>query len=486
MQTATGRLDKPRRHNVLTPLLEVKRLEQDNPAPPDVIEKAKQLVQDVISRKLPLSQSIIASVLMSGVRRVFTTTVPTLAVQLAGDGFPLLLVNPQFACDLREEGLQFVCTHEAYHLLMMHLLLDPMLKTNQNFTTAEEACINYRVQKLLNTSQLPTIEDRSAKARAANAGAPAMVETGVNPQKVFAEYKKALKDADLTPVEKIEDFYATDLGCFAELERMPHPPRSAKNEFCIHVQVNGAGGEANQPVLDHDEVSRVVGQALAAVMHEATANGNKTAKAEVLALMQATGESERASKIWGDLGAASLRGETTVTRKTDAWERWTADCIATTLADGSRLRYAKKLWWDRRVTAHGKQPRKHGVVAVDASGSMHTQVLDAVAAIIGETPNLDVTWVSFDGAVYPFEPGQAFLGGGGTNCQLVDHWIDENLDEAPDFVLVVTDGIFSHFTPRDPEAWIWLITRDGDAWPETWNPPMACRQLEIDAQGVVG
>ena len=117
---------------------------------------------------------------------------------------------------------------------------------------------------------------------------------------------------------------------------------------------------------------------------------------------------------------------------------------------------------------------------------MHTQVLDAVAAIIGETPNLDVTWVSFDGAVYPFEPGQAFLGGGGTNCQLVDHWIDENLDEAPDFVLVVTDGIFSHFTPRDPEAWIWLITRDGDAWPETWNPPMACRQLEIDAQGVVG
>ena len=459
-----------------TPLIEIRQLEAHEPvAAPEVIEEAQKIIDAVIGRKLALSSSVLTSILMSIMRRVYTTAVPTFAVTLAGDGIPMLLVNPQFAVDLGEDGSTMVAVHEAYHLVMAHLLVDPHLKANTLWEMATESSINWRMLNVFNTKNMPTVPDPKDPTK--------RVETGVNPHKVFADYKKAMKEVGLTPVEKLEDFYRTDLGTLAELSRMPRPPKQ-KGNFCVHVDPSGGQGEGQDgqsPVsLDQDEVDRLVGRALDIALHEATSNGNKVAKEELVKLMEATGDNERASKIWGDLGAGVLRGETTTTRKTDLWEKWTADQMASRLAEGNRLRYAKKIPWDPRVTAHGKEPQRQGVVAIDTSGSMMQSVLDKVASLVGETDNLEVTWVCFDGAVWPFKAGEAFQGGGGTNCQLVDHWIEDNYDDDPDFVLVITDGYFSHFTPRDPDAWIWLITPGGDSWPEKWNPPMATRELDAD------
>lgn len=473
-----------------TPLIEVRDLENHEPrATPEEIERAQEIMQAVIGRKLPLSSSVLSSVIISIMRRVFTTAIPTFAVQLAGDGIPMLLINPKFAVDVGEEGGVMIAVHEAYHLVMAHLLVDPMLKTNPAWTMATEASINFRMLNMFNTKSMPTVPDE--KDPEPDPAKKKRVETGVNPFKVFADYKKAMKEAGLSPVDKIEDFYRTDLGCLAELSRLPKPPKPKQN-FCVHMPGSGPGSGGGDPdknkgdqpdgttvTLDQDEVDRLVENALDTVLHEATANSSKIAKDELLKLMDATDDNERASKIWGDLGAGTLRGETTTTRKTDLWEKWTADALASRLAEGNRLRYAKKIPWDPRVTPHGKEPMRQGVVAIDASGSMHQEVLEKVAALIGDTENLEVTWVSFDGEVWPFEAGEPFKGGGGTNCQLVDLWIEDHYDDDPDFVLVITDGYFQHFTPRDPDAWIWLITSDGDAWPEAWNPPMSTRMLDI-------
>ena len=35
---------------------------------------------------------------------------------------------------------------------------------------------------------------------------------------------------------------------------------------------------------------------------------------------------------------------------------------------------------------------------------------------------------------------------------------------------MVTDGYAPHVTPADPDRWIWLITDNGDTWPETRTP----------------
>lgn len=463
-----------------TPLIEIRALEAHEPkASPEEIAEAKDIIEAVIGRKLSLlTNAVLPSILMSIMRRVFTTKISTFAVSLAGDGIPMLLVNPRFAIDLGETGANMVAVHEAYHLVMAHLVVDPHLRGNPYWELATEATINWRVLRIFNTKSLPTVPD--PKDDNPDPAQRKRVETGANPHKVFADYKKALKDAGLQPLEKIEEFFRTDLGCLAELSRMPKPPKQRQN-FCEHDQSGAAGGgQGDGPIsMDQDEIDRLVGRALDTALHEATVNGSKMAREELTSLMDGSADNERASKIWGDLGAGVLRGETTTTRKTDLWERWTADAVASRLAEGSRLRYARKIPWDPRVTPHGKEPMRQGVVAIDASGSMHQAVLDKVAALIGETENLEVTWVSFDGAVWPFQAGEPFQGGGGTNCQLVDTWIEEEYEEDPDFVLVITDGYFSHFTPRDPDAWIWLITEGGDSWPETWNPPMSCRALDI-------
>lgn len=463
----------------------IAELEAHRPADPDVLEAAKQIVAETINRKLPLASSVITSVLLSVVRRVYTTAIPTMAVTLAADGFPILLVNPDFAVQLEEDGVMFVLVHEAYHLILLHLLADPHLREHPNWEIATEACINYRAMRLLGRG-LPTITTTT------RTGKPKVEETGVNPRKVFDDYRKALKAAGEEPLDRIEDFYRTDLGCFAELERMPRPPRQ-KVTVCLHggaADADGSeqgetGAAAGTAVhLDPVEVGKLAGKVLDIALHEAVANGNKTAKEELLQLMEATDDSEKASKIWGDLGAGKLRGETTATRKTDAWERWTQDAIATRLRDGMRLRYNKKIPWDPRVTPRGREPMKYGVIGIDSSGSMPQTLLDKLAALVGTSENLEVTWVCWDGDVWPFKPGEALRGGGGTNCQRFDDWIAEQVDngtleQAPDFVLCVTDGYFTKFTPRDPEAWIWLITPDGDPWPQSWQPPMTCRQIDI-------
>lgn len=449
-------------------LHQIKELESHDPAPAEAVTESSRIVTEVINRKAPLSSSVLTSILGGICRRVCTTAIDTMAVTLAGDGIPMLLFNPHFTIKLGEDGALKVLFHEVYHLLGRHLYADPELHRNPNWTLATEACINYRMTQILNC-QLPTVDGE---------------ETGINPDKIFKSYKDNLKKQGIEPVAKMDDLYRTDLGCFAELERMTKPPRQKGGNACLHGTPGdpgtGAPGQpGDSPVhLDQDEVDKMVGKAIDAALHDATANGNKAAKEELIKLMDASADSERASKIWGDHGAGALRGQVTGSRKTDLWHKWTEDAIATRMEDSNRWIYARKIWWDPQVRARGRRPRKQGVVAVDTSGSMSDKVLNAVSDIISDTPGLDVEWIAFDGKVWPFKIGERFSGGGGTNFGVVSEYVND-MDEEPDFVLMVTDGYAAHITPQYPERWIWLITEGGDPWPESMG--MSTRVVDTEA-----
>ena len=212
-------------------------------------------------------------------------------------------------------------------------------------------------------------------------------------------------------------------------------------------------------------------------------NGRQGAKEEILNWMDSSPE---ASQTWGDLGAGTLRGETTKSRKTDLWEKWTSDAIGSKLRDGNRWKYNRKIHWDPRVSANGKQPHKHGAVFIDASGSMHQEVLDRVSGMIGDLDNITVEWHSFDGSVWPFATGEGFKGGGGTSFHVIeDHIVNQTLadgsteyccDDDLDFVLVLTDGYAPELLPSDPDKWIWLIVPGGTTWP--LDAGMSCREID--------
>jgi hypothetical protein len=449
----------------MDPRLEKERLLNAVPIEPEIIEEATLILKEG-RRKLGLGPSVITSIVVGLCHFSWTRTIDTLAVKLAGDGNPMMMANPDFVKKIGADQLVFGLSHEAYHLLLVHLYTDPELMKNQNWITATEACINYRINRHL---KLPLIEVEGKVAI-------------VDPDKVFESYRNQGKKVGMTPVTK-DEFFETDLGCFAQLESLPKPLSPKGSNACVHASDGNGTGENGAP-LDPSEVGKFMEKVLSGAI-QAAKNGRAGAKEEILSWMDSSPES---SKMWGDLGAGVLRGETTKSRKTDLWEKWTAEAMASRMSDGSRWRYNKKLPWDARVAANGREPRKHGAVFVDASGSMQQSVLDRVASLVGELDNIEIEWHSFDGEVWPFNLGEGFKGGGGTSFQIIDdHLSDGGLkqgisdpccEEDQDFVLVITDGYAPHIMPKDSDKWIWLITPGGDAWPQ--DAGMSCREVDIE------
>lgn len=449
----------------MDPRLEKERLLTAVEIEPEVISEASLILAEA-RRKLGLGPSIITSIVVGLCHFAWTRTIDTLAVKLTGDGNPMLMANPDFVKKIGADQLVFGLSHEAYHLLLVHLYCDPDLMKNQNWITATEACINHRIKKHLG---LPLIVDEEGKVII------------VDPDKVFDSYRTTAKKAEMTPISK-ELFFDTDLACFASLESLPKPIQPKGSGGCVHASDGNGSGDSQAP-MDPTEVGKFMEKVLSSAINAAK-NGRPGAKEEILNWMDSSPE---ASQKWGDLGAGVLRGETTKSRKTDAWVKWTADAIATRMSDGSRWRYNKKIPWDPRVAANGREPKKHGAVFVDASGSMQSEVLDSVSAMIGELDNIEIEWHSFDGEVWPFNVGEGFRGGGGTSFQIIDDHVQEGglkqgskeacCEDDLDFVLVVTDGYAPHITPVDPDMWIWLVTPGGDSWPE--NAGMSCRVIDF-------
>lgn len=480
------------------PQYRIKELERHEPIPTDE-EKAEaiQIANDAL-RTLALSSSVLASYLMNLMRRVITTAVDTYAVELAGDGFPMLLINPSFAKKLGKDQSVFVMAHEAYHLINMHLFTDKSLFGNPNWTLATEATINYAVMELLGTPGNPAglpqiLNDKTGK----------LEETGVNPRKVYEKYRDDLRKQGKDYVSE-RDFYRTDLTCYAELERMSIPPKMKGDSGCVHGQPGNAPGQGDgqgpgqgdQPHLDPAEVGRLAQEALDHAMHGALVDGNEKAKQELLKLSDRSDGSEQASKIWGDMGIGALRGETLKTQKTNFWQQFLMDFIAERIMEGERLKYQRKVWWDPRVAHRGEETYKKVLIAVDASGSMCTRDLEFIASKLGETEGVEYEFLSFDGVVAPFTLGEPILGGGGTNFQIIEDYVRARAsgeidgigtdagggaggssDGDYDAILVVTDGYAAKFSCLEPEKYAFIITPNGSpAVPES----MDIAYFEID------
>ena len=251
------------------------------------------------------------------------------------------------------------------------------------------------------------------------------------------------------------------------------------------------GGEGQRLPMDAETLGLAVEQTLAEVMRSAL-RGEGVAREEMLALADRTnGGGERLAKMWGRMGLAALRGETPKTRQVEWWKRWLADVLGSKLREGERLVYPKKqgavllaLGHDPMLSRRGAERTKVVVIALDTSGSMSQDVVDWITSLVGQTDGVESHWLSFDGVVMPFAPGERVLGGGGTNFQNVVDYVEGRLavngrrfEERADAVIMVTDGYAPAVSPAQPDRWIWLITDGGDDWPERRDPPMATHRV---------
>jgi hypothetical protein len=458
-----GRREK-RRHVV--DLTDRRALERWRPADPEVVEEARRLKESALL-DFGLTDSAVASWLYSKCRhQIPTTAIDTAAVVASGDGSCLLLYNPGFFVGLGLEGVKFVLFHEARHLVHRHLFAEPELREDPVFDIAAEVSINHVAMVRLGRDALPLLN-----------GEP----TGVDPRRVHADYAADLTAQGLDPLSYGE-FTATDMTVYAELKRMKNPPVPAP--VCIHLAEGGI--PADQEATDLAVSSALLNSLLAA------RRGHAGAERELLDLMDRTdGASERVSRIWGRLGAGALRGRTARTGRVDWWQRWLVDVLASRLREGERLVYPKKrgallaaLGHDPMLSRRGPVRDKVLVIAYDTSGSMPDSVVHWLTELVGGIDGVAAHWLSFDGVVMPFKPGERVYGGGGTSFQAVVDYVEGRtavngalFEERPDAVIMLTDGYAPHVTPAEPDKWIWLITEGGDDWPEAHDPPMACHRV---------
>ena len=406
---------------------------------------------------------------------IATTAIDTAAVTATGDGVCALLFNPEFFVAIGLDGVKFVLFHEARHLIQRHLHTEAALRSDPVFALAVEVTVNHVALARLGVPSLPTRD-----------GGP----IGVDPREVHEKYHADLVAQGLEPLP-YDEFVETDFGVYTELRRMAEP--LVRRVPCLHLLLclgSGGGRHGNLP-LDDETVARIVEGILGDVARQAHA-GNARARQELLDFaLRSGGVDGRRTTLWGSLGLSALRGETQKTRRVDWWKRWLVDVLASRLRDGERLVYPKKLGavllslgHEPMLLRRGMEREKVVLVAMDTSGSMPNEVVEWLTTLVGQTDGVAAQWVSFDGEVMPFAPGERVLGGGGTNFQNVVDYAEGRLEidgkcieGRPDAVIMVTDGYAPTVEPRDPESWIWLITDGGDTWPERAEPPMACHRV---------
>jgi hypothetical protein len=452
-------------------LADRRALERYRPADPGTVEEARRLKEAALL-DFGLTESAVASWLYAKCHhQIATTAVDTAAVVASGDGSCLLLYNPDFFVGLGLDGVKFVLFHEARHLVHRHLFADEELRADPVFELACEVSINHVALVRLGRTGLPLLDGRP---------------TGVDPRKVFEAYEEDLTAHGLRPVA-YEDFVETDLRVYGELKRMRHPPVPARR-LCVHLPAGGV--PADQGTVDEVVSSALLNSLLAA------RRGHTGAERELLDLMDRTRDSSaRAAKIWGNLGAGALRGETVRTGTVHWWQRWLVDVLGSKLREGERLVYPKKrgallaaLGQDPVLSRRGPVRDKVLVIAYDTSGSMPDHVVRWLTDLVGRIDGVEAHWLSFDAVVMPFRPGERVYGGGGTSFQAVADYVEgrtevngRRFEERPDAVVMLTDGYAPPITPAEPDKWIWLITEGGQEWPETHTPAMACHRVTMGA-----
>jgi Putative metallopeptidase domain len=456
-------------------------------ADPAVVEQARRKKESALL-DFGVGHSVVASWLYAKCHHhIPTTAIPTAAVMATGDGSCALLFNPYFFAELDLDGVKFVLFHEARHLMHRHLYVDEVLRSDPVFVLAAEVSINHVALARLHRVGMPVRVIRDEEGN--DVGEP----VGVDPGEVYRDYTRDLRRQGLKALE-FDDFVETDLSVYRELKRMS-VAQSREIVVCLHLQPDTGEGDrelglAGVP-MDAETIDRVCSEVLQEVMRAAL-RGNAAARAELLDLAdRSAGGGDRCERMWGSLGLDKLRGVTPRTRRVDWWKRWLTDVLASKLSDGERLVYPKKLGAVLLALGHdpflhrrGRERTKVVLVAFDTSGSMPDSVVEWLTTLVGQTDGVESHWLSFDGAVAPFVPGERVVGGGGTNFQNVVDYAEGRLEvngrrfeEIPDAIIVVTDGYAPAVTPAQPDRWIWLITDGGDEWPERHHPPMACHRV---------
>lgn len=487
----------------------IKKFTENDPVDPEIAEQVEAIV-DRWRFDLTIN-SVTLSAMAEGMTPVVTRYEDTAFVTLDKFGIPLLGVNPEFVLSIVTNG-QFVLAHEMMHLLMRHLnSSDEVEQKDPLFVYACEVAINFLVSVLLGvdvTSGSRSKITRCALPTVRNPRTGKEEPTGVDPDAVYRKVRLALRKQGIT-APPIEEMFASDVSTVTWLRKAEITP--PKQPQCPHMQAGqdgqdgqsggpngpqqpgqndqngqaGAGksqkskggkskkgtGSGNpRPEIDPAGLEELVRHAIdrARVAASGSDREAQNVRNELEQLAELTG-SEEAAEIWGSMGLGRLRGQLPdAVKKSDFWGDRVAHMIHKRLTEDFKLMVLRNVIDETRFAFRGDREYLKGHLYMDASGSVYDTVLNTIARMCDATEDLVLNSHSFDTEVYPHTIGESFRGGGGTSFHCIDEHVRtgamgaegecpcESPDDAPDFVLVVTDGYAPPVLPENHEIYVWI------------------------------
>ena len=104
--------------------------------------------------------------------------------------------------------------------------------------------------------------------------------------------------------------------------------------------------------------------------------------------------------------------------------------------------------------------REEIFIAIDTSGSIDQKACDLFVSVVRSTPKrFKVSAISFDTACYEYDirKDENPKGGGGTDFQIIENYIQNNLKKYPKAIFVLTDGYGTPLKVENSKKWCWLL-----------------------------
>jgi predicted metal-dependent peptidase len=349
------------------------------------------------------------------------------------------LFNKKFAHTLNDEEFAFVTAHESIHLLNGHVSLlktkfnemekagksqEDMVKFQKKFNIAADCVVN---DSLVNLYGFKRVME---------------VETKEKPQIIYGINVVKRECHDLTVMEV---FYLLTDEIMKQFE----------NNDVIHDWSSFFDEDGNLIEEFADQIKGFYAQ-----------NGENSALSDedlekIEKLKKHFEKNNQMKAGTGKVGA--YRAVDNMSKVSINWNKLTHELVEVKKQENIWTKPNKKLisvYPDILLPSMAPEERESIFIAIDASGSIDYNALKLFVSVVKSISNkFIIKAISFDDECYDYDikSNQNPRGGGGTNFQIIEDWIQTNLKKYPKSVFVLTDGEGTYVKPKFPERWCWVL-----------------------------
>lgn len=348
-------------------------------------------------------------------------------------------INPEFIKILNREERVHTVAHEALHLLHGHIFylrdelerMEKLQKTHEEvkrmkkrFNIAADCVVN---DSLVNIYGLPKVMASAGKAR---------IIYGMDEIGIHCHDLSVLNVMHILP-DGIENKYGDDddhdgWGEFIDANGF------MDSDFVRQIKDFIDGGRQNSS-LNADELKK---------LNDLDDALNKSRDANI----RKVNAEKKANFRSFSLGSANLK-----------WNFLLKDFVETKKYHDRWSRINKKYasFYPKTILPDIEPQQREKIdVFIDSSGSIDKRALSLFINILRGMPeHIQVHSIAFDEQCYKYNifGKEAPRGGAGTRFDIIENYIQKNLDEYPKVVFVLTDGEGNTVSPQYPERWIWLL-----------------------------